>query len=82
MVFVRAADDPAPLIARGTWRGHIALEPRGSGGFGYDPVFVPAGEERSAAQLPAQEKNAVSHRGPAARTLVAELRSRGVYSQP
>jgi XTP/dITP diphosphohydrolase len=82
LVLVRAADDPAPLIARGTWPGQIALTPRGSGGFGYDPVFVPAGEDRSAAQLPAAEKNAVSHRGLAARALVAELRSRGVYSQP
>jgi XTP/dITP diphosphohydrolase len=79
LVLVRAGDDPAPLIARGTWEGRIALAPRGSGGFGYDPAFVPAGGQLTAAELPAQEKNAVSHRGRAARALVAALESGGVY---
>jgi len=82
IVWVRTGDDPAPLIGRGTWEGRIALTPRGSGGFGYDPVFVPTGEERTAAELPADEKNAVSHRGQALRALVAALEARSVYSRP
>jgi XTP/dITP diphosphohydrolase len=81
LVLVRAADDTAPLIARGTWEGSIALSARGSGGFGYDPVFVPAGGTRTAAELPAGEKNAVSHRGQALRALVAALAPGGVYSR-
>jgi len=76
IVFLRSAQDPAPLIARGTWQGSIAHTPRGQGGFGYDPVFVPAGERRSAAQLSSAEKNAVSHRGQALRALVAMLESK------
>jgi XTP/dITP diphosphohydrolase len=73
IVVVRAADDPEPLIARGTWEGRIAHAPLGSGGFGYDPVFVPRGDSRTAAQLPAAEKNAVSHRGRALRELLTLL---------
>jgi len=82
IVWVRGPDDAAPLITRGTWEGRIALAPRGSGGFGYDPVFVPAGGQRTAAELPAHEKNAVSHRGKALRALVAALEAAGVYSRP
>lgn len=82
MVLVQGADDPAPLVASGTWEGRIALAARGSGGFGYDPAFLPAGDARTAAELPAVEKNAVSHRGLAARALVAALCARGVYSPP
>jgi len=73
IVLTRDAQDQAPLIARGTWEGHIARAPRGSGGFGYDPVFVPAGERRTAAELSAPQKNAVSHRGQALAALVAML---------
>jgi len=79
---VRDADDPAPLIASGTSEGHIARQRAGSGGFGYDPVFVPAGETRSAAQLSAAEKNAVSHRAQALRALVAGLRREGYIAAP
>jgi len=82
VVWVRAADDPTPLSATGTWEGRIALEPRGSGGFGYDPAFVPTGDERTAAEMPAAEKNAVSHRGKALRALIAALAAHGVYSRP
>jgi XTP/dITP diphosphohydrolase len=78
IVWLRGPDDPAPLIARGTWEGHIARVPRGAGGFGYDPVFVPAGGERTAAQLPADEKNAVSHRGRALRALLTQLHAAGL----
>lgn len=71
IVLVRRSDDPDPLIATGTWEGRIALTPRGSGGFGYDPVFVPRGSTRTAAELDPTEKNAISHRGQALRTLAA-----------
>ncbi|MBS0380116.1 MAG: RdgB/HAM1 family non-canonical purine NTP pyrophosphatase [Proteobacteria bacterium] len=79
---VRAGDDPAPLIASGTWEGHIAHLPAGSGGFGYDPVFVPSGQALTAAQLPAADKNAVSHRAQALRALVAGLASEGYIAAP
>jgi XTP/dITP diphosphohydrolase len=74
IAFVRDACDAAPVIGAGTWRGHIAQAPRGTGGFGYDPIFIPQGYEMSAAQLPAAEKNAVSHRARALADLVAQLR--------
>ena len=78
IVFVRDAIDRYPVVAQGTWEGRISLDPRGSGGFGYDPIFLPAGSERTAAELSASEKNAVSHRGQALRALVARLRAGSV----
>ncbi len=78
IVWVRGAEDAAPLVASGTWEGHIARAPRGAGGFGYDPVFVPAGGERTAAELPAADKNAASHRGQALKALLAQLRAAGL----
>ena len=60
-------------VVRGTWPGSIARAPRGDGGFGYDPVFVPEDGERSAAQLTPQEKDAASHRGRALAQLVPDL---------
>ena len=82
VAWVESADDPAPLLGTGTWEGRIAPTPRGSGGFGYDPAFIPAGDTRTAAELPAQEKNLVSHRAQALRALVAALAAHGVYSRP
>ena len=73
LALVRSADDAAPLIASGSWEGRIALQPVGSGGFGYDPLFVPDGEQRSAAQLPATVKNVLSHRARALAALLAQL---------
>jgi len=64
-VFVRAADDRAPLIAEGAWRGEILDERAGSRGFGYDPVFLDPRAGKSAAMMTAAEKNARSHRGQA-----------------
>ena len=61
-------------MVRGEWPGVIAREPRGAGGFGYDPVFMPQGESRSAAELTAAEKDAVSHRGRALALLLPALR--------
>lgn len=68
IVYLRHADDPLPLIAQGLWHGTIAREPRGGGGFGYDPIFIPASDTRTAAEYTADEKNAFSHR---ARALAA-----------
>ena len=68
IVYLRHADDPLPLIAQGLWHGTIAHELRGDGGFGYDPLFVPAGDNRTAAEYSAAEKNSISHR---ARALAA-----------
>ncbi|MFD6859633.1 RdgB/HAM1 family non-canonical purine NTP pyrophosphatase [Rhodococcus sp. NPDC060090] len=60
-------------VVRGEWRGAIARAPRGANGFGYDPIFVPEGEERTAAELSAEEKDAASHRGRALAQLVPTL---------
>ena len=68
---VTASDE---VVVRGEWPGTIAREPRGAGGFGYDPVFVPQGSERTAAQLSPAEKDAVSHRGRALTLLVPALK--------
>ena len=73
MVFLRHAQDPTPIIAYGQWWGEILREPQGEGGFGYDPLFYVADESRSAAQLPAQTKNRLSHRGQASQHLIAQL---------
>ena len=76
LVALRSADDPEPLIAVGRAGGEIVREPRGSGGFGFDPVmFIPA-LGKTFAELPAQEKNAHSHRGQAARAMLALMRER------
>lgn len=75
IAFVRRHDDPQPIVAHGTWEGRIALEPRGSGGFGYDPIFLPATDaRRTAAELDPAEKNEISHRGQALRAWVAAAR--------
>jgi XTP/dITP diphosphohydrolase len=64
------------LLAEGTCEGRIAREPEGSGGFGYDPIFVPEGETRTMAELTPSEKHAISHRGRAFRELARLLRER------
>lgn len=74
LVFVRHADDPQPIIAEGRWDGEIIAEPRGSGGFGYDPYFLLPSLGKTVAELDASEKNRLSHRGQALRTLVDKLR--------
>ena len=70
IALVRRSDDPEPIVAQGTWEGEIAREPRGGGGFGYDPIFLPSGSHHTAAELEAAEKNTVSHRAQALRRLV------------
>ncbi len=73
LVLLRSADDPAPLIAEGRWHGRILDAPRGSGGFGYDPVFLDPALGTSAAELDPQLKNRVSHRALALAHLTALL---------
>lgn len=73
MVYLRHAEDPVPLICQGTWEGRIGLEPSGSNGFGYDPLFFVPEKNCMAAELSPQEKNQRSHRGQALKQLVAAL---------
>ena len=74
LVFMRHANDPQPVIAEGRWDGEIIAAPRGQGGFGYDPYFWLPAFGKTAAELSADEKNRLSHRGQALRLLVEKLR--------
>ena len=77
MAFVRIAADPAPIVAEASWEGAIGFEPRGSGGFGYDPYFIVAGDDRTVAEMPEAEKNRASHRGQALAALAAAMKAAG-----
>lgn len=70
LVFMTHALDPTPLICQGKWDGSILHAPQGKNGFGYDPVFFVPAEGKSAAELPAEIKNTLSHRGLALRALL------------
>jgi XTP/dITP diphosphohydrolase len=70
----RAGDARKETVVRGAWPGSIVREPRGDGGFGYDPVFLPSGSARTAAELTPEEKDAESHRGRALAALLPALR--------
>jgi XTP/dITP diphosphohydrolase len=72
-VVVLLMADGSQLVAEGVFEGSISDEPRGTDGFGYDPVFVPKGEVRTAAELTPDEKNTISHRGVALRGLAAQV---------
>lgn len=76
LVCLDHADDPTPLIAEARWPGTITKVISGSGGFGYDPVFLPEGLDRTAAELEPAEKNDISHRGQALKLLARSLRER------
>ena len=76
LVFLAHDADPTPVIATAAWHGQIALAPSGSDGFGYDPIFLPRSEQGSAAEMTAEAKAAVSHRGQATRALLSELKTR------
>ena len=78
IVFVESALDARPLVGEGAWEGRIIPARRGTGGFGYDPSFVPVGETRTVAEMPAAEKNLQSHRGQAMRAFLAQLGRRSV----
>ena len=74
VVLVRHADDPQPIIADGAWHGEIIPQPRGSGGFGYDPYFYLPQLGKTSAELPLEQKNRISHRGQALARLVEMIR--------
>ena len=73
IVLVRHADDPQPLIAEGEWHGEILPAQRGEGGFGYDPMFYLPEFDKTAAELDAETKNGISHRGQAMQQLITRL---------
>ena len=77
VVFIRHAADLRPVIAEAAWQGRIGREPRGAGGFGFDPLFIVKGDSRTAAELSAQEKNRMSHRGQALLALASQMREAG-----
>ena len=74
LVLMRGPGDTQPLVAQAQWHGEIARLPRGSGGFGYDPLFLPQGWAKTAAELAPEEKNRVSHRGQALAKLLELLK--------
>lgn len=73
IVYMSHAGDPSPIICEGSWEGLIKLEPRGDGGFGYDPYFYVPTHSCHSAELSAEEKNSISHRGQALKQLVEKL---------
>lgn len=73
LAFVRHKEDPLPVIAQGLWRGQILSAPKGDYGFGYDPLFWLPHLGKSSAELSKDEKNAISHRGQAMKTLIEQL---------
>ena len=75
IVLLHDTDDPRPLIAEGAWYGEVIDIPRGDGGFGYDPYFFLPALGKTAAELDANVKNAISHRGLAMQSLLAKLRA-------
>ena len=76
LVFIEHPEDPAPLLASGKWHGRIIDQPRGGGGFGYDPHFLIPDLGRTSAELEPAQKNALSHRGQAVAALAEQLRAR------
>ncbi|MER2512757.1 MAG: RdgB/HAM1 family non-canonical purine NTP pyrophosphatase [Nitrosomonas ureae] len=75
IVLLRHAADPQPVIVDGSWHGEIIDQPRGEGGFGYDPYFYLPEFGKTSAELAAEEKNRISHRGQALAKLVEILRA-------
>ena len=73
MVLMEHATDPTPLICQGTWEGEIIDTPKGDNGFGYDPVFYVPDQQCTSAELPAEKKNALSHRSQALSCLLNKL---------
>ena len=81
MVLVRHPADPQPIIADASWHGEIILERRGKGGFGYDPYFFLPELGKTAAELPMEQKNQISHRGKALARLVASIQEETLYGR-
>lgn len=76
LALVLTADDPTPIVCDGYWRGRILTVPRGTQGFGYDPVFYVTEENMTAAELPAEIKNRISHRSKALTLLLKNLQEK------
>jgi XTP/dITP diphosphohydrolase len=85
LAFLSHADDPTPLVCDGKWAGFITDAPRGTSGFGYDPVFYVPSQQKTAAELPPDIKNNISHRGIALQLLLKMLAEKihedGAFSQ-
>lgn len=75
LVLVRHHDDPQPIIAEGIWSGEILTTPRGSNGFGYDPLFLDVNHNQTGAELSAEIKNRISHRGQALQQLMIKIKA-------
>lgn len=73
LVYLASAEDPTPLICHGVWHGTILTKSQGTDGFGYDPVFFVPTENKTAAELPLEIKNQLSHRGKALIMLMEKL---------
>ncbi|MEF3083855.1 RdgB/HAM1 family non-canonical purine NTP pyrophosphatase [Luteimonas sp. SMYT11W] len=80
IVLLRHADDPQPLIAEGSWEGRILDAPRGANGFGYNPVFLDPARGLTAAEMPPEQKNRISHRALALQALRDRLASSGLLT--
>ncbi|MDR6991201.1 RdgB/HAM1 family non-canonical purine NTP pyrophosphatase [Luteimonas sp. 3794] len=80
IVLLRHADDPQPLIAEGSWEGRILEAPRGHNGFGYNPVFLDPAHGLTAAEMPSEQKNRISHRALALQTLRDRLALSGLLA--
>jgi len=80
LAYVRGEHDDQPLIAEGFWEGRILDAPRGAGGFGYDPLFLPTGSKLSSAELTREEKNRLSHRAQALKSLLDLLRRQNSHT--
>ena len=73
IALVKHPNDPMPIIAEGRWHGRIAETPAGTGGFGYDPLFIPEGFDITAAEMTREEKQSLSHRAIALNALAPQL---------
>ncbi|MCL1051289.1 RdgB/HAM1 family non-canonical purine NTP pyrophosphatase [Shewanella abyssi] len=80
LVYMRHAKDPTPIICQASWEGTIGFEPLGDNGHGYDPIFIPAEHQCSAAELSSDEKNQLSHRGKALVLLIDAMKQQGIFS--
>lgn len=79
LAFMRHAEDPTPILCHGIWEGVILTEPRGDGGFGYDPLFFVPTHNCASAELSKEEKNRISHRGKAMQELLQKISSMSAH---
>lgn len=79
LALIRHAEDPTPILIHASWEGYILNKPQGTGGFGYDPLFLIPEMKKTAAQLTLEEKNRASHRGKASSRLLEMLLMRQIH---